>query len=171
MTLPPEGEAKVECMSTPEASRPADVHAADCCSPHALWGWSPPDLPADTRGKQRVDRYLPRGGLPVVSYFVAVAVLLNVAHLLPPRWDLLVVALASGAAGGWCALNFWRCRHAHCVVTGAGWLGLAVFGLVEMEIGRSVIGDEEGAVFLGVLGAGLVFELTWRRFKGTNAVK
>ena len=28
----------------------------------ALWGWSPPDLPADTPLKRRIDRLMPRTG-------------------------------------------------------------------------------------------------------------
>src|SRR6266542_7089422 len=70
----------------------------------------------------------------------------------------------------WCGLNFWRCRHAHCVITGAGWLALAVFTFVEAGLGRSLIGGNEPPVFLVVLGTGLVFEAAWYLARGSNAV-
>jgi hypothetical protein len=75
-----------------------------------------------------------------------------------------------GLTLGWCAVNFWRCRHAHCVITGAGWLALAAFSFLEAGLGRSVIHGDEGLVFLGVLGVGLAFEGAWYVARGTNAV-
>jgi hypothetical protein len=93
-----------------------------------------------------------------------------VGRILPPRLDLVAVGLASLAAGSWCSVNFWRCRHAHCVITGAGWLAPAVFTFLEAGLGRSLIHGDEGLVFLGVLGAGLVFECTWYMTRGTNAI-
>jgi hypothetical protein len=56
------------------------------------------------------------------------------------------------------------------VVTGAGWLALAVFTFVEAGLGHSLIGGNEPLVFLAVLGAGLVFEGAWYLARGTNAV-
>jgi hypothetical protein len=142
----------------------------NCCGPTALFGWSPPPLPADTELKRRVDRLLPRSGVPFVLFFAAVVALLNVGAILPVRLDLVAVSVASLSAGGWCAVNFWRCRHAHCVITGTGWLALAGFTLFEAGLGRSLIHGDEGLVFLGVLAAGLVFEGVWSVARGTNAV-
>ncbi len=113
---------------------------------------------------------LPRSGRRLVIFFAGVVILLNVGAVLPKRLDLVAVGLASLAAGGWCAVNFWRCRHAHCVVTGVGWLALAGFAFVEAGLGRSLIHGDEGLVFLGVLAAGLVVECAWCAVRGTNAI-
>jgi hypothetical protein len=80
-------------------------------------------LPADTPAKRRVDHLLPARGSPAVAYFAAVIGLLGLAQILPPPAYLAVDAAAFLAAGSWCALNFWRCRPAHCLLTGSGWPG------------------------------------------------
>jgi hypothetical protein len=149
---------------------PGPAAAADCCGPRALFGWSPPPLPADTALKRRVDALLPRSGLRLILFFAAVVALLNAGPILPTWLDLVAVGVASLAAGGWCAVNFWRCRHAHCVVTGAGWLALAGFAFVEAGLGRRLIHGDEGLVFLAVLAAGLVVEGVWYAVRGTNAI-
>lgn len=135
-----------------------------------MFGWSPPALPADTDLKRRVDRMMPRSGLSFVMFFAVVIVLLNVGVIFPRRLDLIAIGAAGTAAGAWCAVNFWRCRHAHCVITGAGWLALAAFSFLEAGLGRSLIHGDEGLVFLGVLGVGLAFEGAWYMVRGTNAV-
>jgi hypothetical protein len=56
------------------------------------------------------------------------------------------------------------------VITCIGWFALAGFTLFEAGLGRSLIHDDEGLMFLGVLAAGLVFEGTWYVVRGTNAV-
>ena len=147
-----------------------EAAGADCCNPRTWFGWSPAALPANTRLKRRVDRIMPRSGLPMVTYFAAVIALLNVGLVLPARLDLAATGVASLAAGSWCAVNFWRCRHAHCLITGAGWRALAGFALREAGLGRSLIHGDEGLVFLAVLGAGLLFEGGWYLTRGTNAV-
>ena len=113
---------------------------------------------------------MPSSGLPLVIFFTAVVVLLNIGGVLPRPLDLAAVGLASLGAGAWCSLNFWRCRHAHCLITGTGWLGLAGFAFVEAGLGRSLIHGYEAPVFLAILGAGLVFEAAWRATRGTNAM-
>lgn len=140
------------------------------CESRALCGWAPPDLPADTPVKRRVDRLLPRSGPGAFAIFALVAVAISFADALPTRLGLGVLALASALGGAWCAVNFWRCRHAHCVVTGLGWLALAAFVTVEVVLGRSVIGGNEGLVFLTVLAASLLFELGVYVVRGTNAL-
>jgi hypothetical protein len=141
-----------------------------CCNPVALFGWSPPLRPADTALKRRVDGMLPSSGLPLIIFFAAVIALLNVGILLSARLDLAAVGLAAAAAGSWCSMHYWRTRHAHCVITGAGWLALAAFSFVEAGLGRSLIHGDEGLGFLAVLAAGLVFEAAWYALHGTNAV-
>ncbi len=106
----------------------------------------------------------------MVIYFGAVVGLLVLATALPTHWELAVDALASLMGGSWCTLNFWRCRHAHCLVTGAGWLILGVFSLVEASIGRSLVGGYEEAAFYGILAAGILFESLWVRAHGTHAL-
>lgn len=155
-------------LANARTTNPAST-ATDCCT-RGLWGWSPPVLPADTTTKRRVDRVLPRTGLPAVLYFGAVIALLMVAPHLPVRAELAVDGLAALVGGGWCGVNFWRCRHAHCLVTSAGWLGLSGFAFVEAGLGRSLIHGYEQPVFLAVLGAGIVFEVAWYLLRGTNAL-
>jgi hypothetical protein len=47
----------------------------------ALFGWSPPDLPADTALKRRTDRVLPRTGVLAAAYCAVVAGLVFLAVL------------------------------------------------------------------------------------------
>ncbi len=157
--------------------RSAGPHAAagpgrgtSCCDPVGRRAWSPPVLPADTLVKRRVDRILPRTGLPAVAYFAAVTGLLGLAQILPPPAYLAVDAVAFLAGGTWCALNFWRCRHAHCLLTGSGWLLLGLFAAVEAGLGRSLMGGDEQLVFLAVLALGLIFEGAWYLVHRDNAV-
>jgi hypothetical protein len=147
------------------AGRPEDTCGT------ALWGWSPPDLPASGAWPRRVDRLLPRTGVPAVAYFAVVVGLLLLAPQLPERADKAVVGLAALAASAWCGLNFWRCRHAHCVVTGPGWLALSVLAFAAAAAGHSLIGGYEQPAFVGVLVAGIAFETAWRRTRGTNALR
>jgi hypothetical protein len=67
-------------------------------------------------------------------------------------------------------LNFWWCRHAHCVVTSMGWLALSVLAFTQAGLGRSPIGGDEQLVFLAVLAAGAGFEAVWCCARGTRAV-
>jgi uncharacterized membrane protein YfcA len=136
----------------------------------ALWGWSPPDLPADTPLKSRADRLLPRSGISAVACFAAVIGLLSLAPHLPIRAGLAADGLAALAAGMWCGLNFWRCRHAHCAVTGTGWLVLSALAFTGAALGHSLISGYEQPVFLAVLIVALVFETAWRCVFGTNAI-
>ncbi len=136
----------------------------------ALFGWSPPDLPADTAVKRRADRLLPRTGAAAVLFYAVVIALLNVAPHLPERGGLAVDGLAALAGAAWCALNFWRCRHAHCVVTSTGWAALSVLAFTGAGLGHSLIGGDEQPVFLGVLAAAVLFEAVWRLARGTNSI-
>jgi hypothetical protein len=136
----------------------------------ALFGWSPPDLPADTALKRRADRVLPRTGIPAAAYCAVVAGLLFLAPNLPERGNLAVDGLAALAASAWCGVNLWRCRHAHCVVTSTGWLALSVVAFTGAALGHSLIGGYEQPVFLAVLAASVLFEFGWSRARGTNAL-
>lgn len=129
--------------------------------------WSPPASPADTAGKRRADllvRY------PAALHFAVVIVLLTVSPLLPVRGELLLVTAAALIGGTACGLNFWRCRHAHCLITGVGWLALAAFTAVEAGLGHSLVAGTEQLVFLGILVLALAFEGAWYLARGTNAL-
>lgn len=139
-------------------------------SVRALCGWSPADLPADTPLKRLVDRFVPRTGLPVILFYLTVACMLPVAGLLPVRSALALDGLAFLAGGAWCAANFWRCRHAHCVVNAVGWLGLSIFAFYESALGRSLIWGDEQLVFIFILLLAVGFELVWSARRGTNAL-
>ena len=98
--------------------------------------------------------------------------LLNLARILPAPACLIVDGAAALGAGTWCALNFWRCRHAHCLITGTGWLALALFAFAEAGTGtgHSLIGGDEQLVFVAVLAIGLIFEGAWYLTHRTNAL-
>jgi hypothetical protein len=130
---------------------------------------SPSHLAEDTRAKRVVDRFLPTTVWRWV-FFGAVAIAISAATSLPSRPGLALGATATFLAGTYCLLNFWRCREAHCIVSGIGWSGLAVFEIVEITFGRSLIHREESLVFLLVLVVAVAFETVWRRRHGTNVV-
>jgi hypothetical protein len=146
------------------------VGEAGCGGPRGLWGWSPPRRPAETALERRVDRFFPRSGVRCLLFVLAIIALLSVAPHLPTRERLGADAVAFLAAGGWCALNFWRCRHAHCALSGAGWLALGVLALAEAGLGHSLIGGYEQPAFLGVLVIAVIFEGAWYLQHGTNAM-
>lgn len=144
-------------------------NAHDCGGARALYGWSPARLPADTPAKRLIDHILPATGAPLTLYYAAVIALLMLAPHLPRRAELAVDGLAALAAATWCSANFWRCRHAHCGVTAAGWFVLGILTFVEVGIGHSMIGGYEQPAFLGILLGGLAFEAYWQLTRGTNA--
>lgn len=135
----------------------------------ALCGWSPASLPADTPFKRRVD-HIRIGNGATVAVLVVVVGLLNLAPHLPTRPSLAVFGLAALVGGGWCSLNFWRCRHAHCLITGPGWLALSIFASVEAGLGHSLIAGYEQPGFMGVLAVALAFEGIWFLSRHTKAV-
>lgn len=144
----------------PARENPIPTPANSSCGRRALCGWSPPPLPADTALKGRADRILV-GTAPAVVMVAMVIGLLNLAPHLPIRAGLTIDGVAAFVGGTWCSLNFWRCHHAHCLVTGIGWLALSVFAFFESGLGHSVIGGNEQPVFLGVLAVALIFECGW----------
>ncbi|MGH7775570.1 MAG: hypothetical protein ACREPI_00115 [Candidatus Dormibacterales bacterium] len=148
---------------------PADVQGNPSWGPRALCGWSPEPLPADTALKRRVDRVLV-GNLPAIVMVATVVALLNLVPHIPLRAGLAIDGLAALIGGGWCSLNFWRCRHAHCLVTGVGWLALSLFVFVEAGIGHSSMGGDEQPLFLAVLAAALIFEFAWYLARHTQAI-
>ncbi|MGH7643906.1 MAG: hypothetical protein ACRENX_13025 [Candidatus Dormibacteria bacterium] len=149
-------------------SRPRSDRAAIKTS-SSSWFCSPPRLPGNSAGKRLADRLLPTG-IGQCVFFAAVIIGLGIDVPIPVRAIFALHAVATLAAGAWCLVNFWRCREAHCVVNGIGWSGLGLLILVEVALGRSLIGGFEEAAFLGVLAAAIGFEVLWRARYGTNAV-
>jgi hypothetical protein len=72
------------------------------------------------------------------------------------------------AGSGRCGAG--RRRHAHCLISGAGWIGLGVLALVEADLGRSVIDGYEQPAFVAVLAVAVAFEGAWYLARGTNAM-
>lgn len=169
--------------ATPSPQRAASAHPgnaacraasgpAECGPCRGMSCWSvPPLLPADTAAKRRADRFLPRTCGQQVLYIGAGLALLIAASYLPARAGLAVEGAAALTGGAYCAASFWRCRWAHCAVSGAGWLVLSLFAFTEAGLGHSVIGGREQLVFLGVLVASLAFEGAYYLTRGTNAVR
>jgi hypothetical protein len=130
---------------------------------------SPPPTAADTRAKRIADRVLPTGRSQWM-FFAAVAVAIAAAPSLGREAGLWLDLVATVAASAWCLVNFWRCREAHCIVTGTGWAALAVLIAIELAAGRSFVLGSEGLVFLAILVVGIGFEALWRLRHGTNAL-
>ena len=99
-----------------------------------------------------------------------VAIAISAAPTLAREPGLALDLAATVAASAWCLVNFWRCREAHCIVTGTGWAALAVLIAIELAVGRGFVLGSEGLVFLAILIAGVGFEVLWRLRHGTNAL-
>jgi hypothetical protein len=150
---------------------PEHANAPELLSTHTpVRRWSPPLLPANTPLKKRVDDLMPTRGLPCLLYLAGVIAALSVAPHLPTRLGLGTDGLAAMAAGSWCALNFWRCRQAHCLISGTGWLALSLIALTGAVIGRSLIAGRESAAFLAILIVAVIFEYAWSYTHGSNAL-
>ncbi len=74
------------------------------------------------------------------------------------------------AFGAYCLANFARCRETHCIVTGCGWLALAVIGALSAIEGRDVLGVLWDA-FAAIAIVGFAFEGAWAMLRGTHALR
>ncbi|MGH3629501.1 MAG: hypothetical protein ACRDRL_18950 [Sciscionella sp.] len=152
---------------------PSRVEAAGTCASDARWGSAPQALPADTRAKRLAD-HLTLRNIPMSKAYAAVfAVGLAgsfIASVMQLRSGLAVFGVTGLLVGGYCSVNFWRCRHAHCLVTGPGYLAYSALAFVEAGIGRSVIGGYEALLFLVVFLVAVTFEALWRARRGSNAI-
>lgn len=129
----------------------------------------PPSSPPDTPTKRVVDRILRAiDGWPQVMALVA---LLVVAGALGGRGRLALELAAFAIGGGFCLANFWRCREAHCVVSGLGWSALVGLTAVELALGHSVVGGYETLMFLAILAVAYVFESAWASAVGSKALR
>ena len=141
--------------------------------PRSSWSWSLPPCIAESRLRRAADGLRPRTGRPLAARYAMVIALIALAAPLPVRGTLIVDTLGAAAAGGWCAVNFWRCGHAHYATTGGGWLALALFSAseaAEAAKDRSGIDGHEGIVFLAVLALAVTFETLWCTVRHASAV-
>lgn len=131
----------------------------------------PPSL-APTRGwHMGVDRFLDLSRPLIWPIFLALGFLASItADQLSARAALLPAAVFFALVGGWCSLNFARCREAHCVVTGVGYGVLAVVAVVAFVLDQ----QWRGVLWLAALGvvvAGVVFEAAWVGWRGGKPVR
>lgn len=155
--------------------RPPAVAAAAAAADGARRSWQPqPLLPADTLAKRMADRLLLRGLLPRQTYVALTAFAVAgtvLASLLPTRPGLVGYAGTAFVVGVYCSLNVWRCRAAHCLVTGPGYLLYGALASVEAGLGRSLVGGYEGPIFLALFAVAVLFEAGWRIRRGTSVLR
>jgi hypothetical protein len=131
----------------------------------------PPAGPARNRFERALDAYtsvtapLVRGCL----VFVTVAAVGVTSSALGPAGGLLVETGFFLLIATYCLANFARCQEAHCIVTGIGYLTLAVVGFAATLAGRD-LRTAEWIAFVGVTVVGHAFEAAWRAARGTNAL-
>jgi hypothetical protein len=140
---------------------------ARCCS---LLSARPPSR-AQTRDWHRAaDRFLILSRSAVVPVFAALAFLASFAgNQLSGRAAGLPMVAYFLAVGSWCAVNFARCREAHCLITGIGFAALAAATAISAGLDR----DWRGPLWiaaLAVLAAGALFETGWTARHGRDAV-
>ncbi len=132
----------------------------------------PPATPARNRFERALDAYtsvtapLVRGCL----VFVTFAVVGVTSSALGPAGGMLVEAGFFGLIATYCLANFARCQEAHCIVTGLGYLTLAVVGFAATLAGRD-LRTAEWIAFVGVTVVGHAFEAAWKVARGTNALR
>lgn len=155
-------------MTRPQTTAAPFVRLAACC---VSLGSRPVALEPTRRWHAGADRFL----LATRRWLVPVAVVLGVgagqlADQLPSRYAMLPAVAYFLALGGWCSLNFARCREAHCLITGAGFDALAVAAVVAVGVDGHWY-DLLSLMLLPVLFAGFAFEVVWTSRHGENAVR
>jgi hypothetical protein len=141
---------------------------ATCCVP---FGARPAALEPTRRWHSAADRFLIASRVWLVPVAVALGVAAGqVANQLPSRYAMLPAVVYFLILGGWCTLNFARCREAHCLITGAGFDALAVAAFVAVIIDGHWY-NLLSLMILPVLIAGFAFEVVWTSRHGENAVR
>lgn len=144
------------------------ARAAACCVP---LGSRPAALMPTRRWHAAADRFL----IASRAWLIPAVLLLGIgagqlADQLPSRYAMLPAAVYCLLLGGWCSLNFARCREAHCLITGAGFDALAIAALVAVGIDAHWY-NLLSLLILPLLIAGVAFEVVWTRRHGENAVR
>jgi hypothetical protein len=131
-----------------------------------------PARPAHNRLERILDRYvgltapLLRGCL----VFCVVGAVWAASFRFGPTAGLVLTAAYLTVHSTYCLSNFVRCREAHCIVTGIGWLVLvavAVEGALAGQDFRRAVWD----AFLAVAIAGFAVELIWTAARGSTALR
>jgi hypothetical protein len=141
---------------------------AGCCSPLR----SRPAALASTRyWHAAADRFLIATRPAVVPAGLLLGVLAGqLASQLPSGYAMLPAVVYFLALGGWCSLNFARCREAHCLISGAGFDALAIAALVAVGLDRHWY-DLLTLLIVPVLVADIVFEAAWASRQGSDTVR
>jgi hypothetical protein len=141
---------------------------AACCVP---LGSRPAALDPTRRWHGAADRFLIASRVWLIPAAVVLGVAAGqVANQLPSRYAMLPAVVYFVMLGGWCSLNFARCREAHCLITGGGFDALAVAALVAVIIDGHWY-NLLSLMILPVLIAGFAFEVVWTSRHGENAVR
>lgn len=131
-----------------------------------------PARPAHNRLERILDRYVAltapflRG---CIVFFVVGAVEAASFRLGSTAGLVLMVAYLT-LHSTYCLSNFFRCREVHCIVTGSGWLMLAVIagsGALAGQDLRKTVWD----AFLAVAIAGFALEFVWTAVRGSAALR
>jgi len=86
------------------------------------------------------------------------------------RYVMLPATVVFIMVGNWCSLNFARCREAHCLITGAGFMLVGLVAIVAAVLDR----DWSDALWLAALATlvgGVLFEAVWTAHHGGNALR
>ena len=118
----------------------------------------------DRRVEGVADRYR-RLVEPVVRGPVAIAATVGVfggAGALGGRLGLILVSVWVLLMGMYCVANFSHCQETHCLVTGGGWVPLALLGLAAaLTPGKAMSWYQVGATeiaFVVILAVGYTFQ-------------
>ena len=132
---------------------------------------APPPSPAANLWERTLDTYVNLTA-PVLRGCWAPA--LGAGVFLVSRWaggaGLYVSAAYFAAYGTYCLANFARCREAHCIVTGIGWLILAAVALGGALTGQGSL-SQVWTAFLIVFVLGHGFELVWAATRHTHVLR
>ena len=133
---------------------------------------APPRRPAHNRVERILDWYvtLTAPFLRGCMVFFVVGAVAVVSVRLGPTAGLALTAAYLTVHSTYCLSNFVRCREAHCIVTGSGWLVLAVVAAGGAVMGQD-IRPEVWDTFLVVSAAGFGFEFVWKAARGSSALR
>jgi hypothetical protein len=155
-------------MSEQQTALAPRARLAACCLP---LGSRPAALAPTRRWHAAADRFLIATRVWLIPAALALGVGAGqVANQLPSRYAMLPAVVYFLILGGWCSLNFARCREAHCLITGVGFDALTIAALVAVIIDGHWY-NLLSLLILPLLIAGFAFEVVWTRRHGENAVR
>jgi hypothetical protein len=123
----------------------------------------------------RLVEHATRGWAAIVLSVVFFSAASGVSEGVSARGGVALASVWVLFLGSYCALNFLHCRETHCVVTGAGWVPLALVGLaagLTPGPGMSWFGvNAEVGAFLVILGLGYALEWAVATRSGRRALR